>query len=64
MGVRVTMVYRGRLRDFVVNTGPQPPLNAADDSTFVSWINAPEWDMRTLEEFAAEGGNSVLPETP
>lgn len=61
MGILVTGVYRGKTRSFHVDTTELPPLSVADDATFDRWIALPEWDHRTLDEFAASGGARVAP---
>lgn len=40
------------------------PLNVTDDDTFERWCNLPVHDLRTLEEFAEDGGThqSILGE--
>lgn len=40
---------------------PRAPLDATSSETLELWAAQPEWDMRSLEEFAADGGR---PEGP
>lgn len=41
---------------------PQPePLSVADDHTLECWCQTPEWDTRSLEEFARDGGRPLAP---
>ena len=35
---------------------PPLPLEPYSDETFERWVNTPATDLRTLEEFAADGG--------
>lgn len=44
----------------VTNFVPRP-LSVADDETFKRWVNTPEYDIRTIQEFAADGGRPVGP---
>lgn len=40
---------------------PRAPLDATDNATLELWATQPEFDTRSLEEFAAEGGRPVGP---
>lgn len=40
---------------------PVVPLDATASETLELWCAAPEWDTRSIEEFAAEGGRPVGP---
>lgn len=40
---------------------PRPALDATTSETLELWASQPEWDLRSLEEFAAEGGRPVGP---
>lgn len=40
---------------------PRAPLDATDSSTLELWCAQPEFDTRSLEEFAAEGGRPMGP---
>lgn len=61
MGIRVTGVYKGRTCSFDIDTVERPPLNVADDETLIQWLATPEWDDRTLAEFATSGGARIAP---
>lgn len=37
------------------------PLDVAADATFDAWVALPPYDLRTLEEFAADGGKPTGP---
>lgn len=40
---------------------PRPALDATTSETLELWASQPEWDLRSLEEFVAEGGRPVGP---
>ena len=61
MAIQTTIVYRGRTATFTVDTRALAPLDIAAESTFDRWVAAPEWDTRTLAEFAASGGSRMAP---
>lgn len=37
------------------------PIDATDPSTFDRWCQQPDYDTRTLNEFAADGGKPMFP---
>lgn len=47
------LMYRGKRID--------QPLDVTASETLERWCAQPEWDTRSLEEFAAEGGRPVFP---
>lgn len=40
---------------------PRAPLDATSSETLELWAAQPEWDTRSIEEFAAEGGRPIGP---
>lgn len=40
---------------------PRAPLDPTTSETLELWAAQPEWDMRSLEEFAADGGRPMFP---
>lgn len=61
MGIQITGQYRGRTQTFIVDTTPLDALDVSDDLTLERWCALPEWDDRTLSEFAASGGARIAP---
>jgi hypothetical protein len=61
MGIRITESKGSRTTTYDVDTKPRAPLDVAADATFDAWMRQPLHDLRTVEEFAADGGRPVLP---